>query len=175
MLGTLGSLLRYSVSNIDMVVLMRAEIEWLKKYIYLQRDRFNNSFDCQYDFPEEVLNFPIYKMLLQPIVENVILHAFEDIRSGGMIYFKADIMEDGRLRVSIRDNGSGMSPETLEEIRQEIREKSALNSKSIGISNVINRLWIYYHDRAELYVNSVLGQGSEFILIIPDVEDRQFD
>ena len=175
MLGTLTSLLRYSVSNIDMVVLMRAEIEWLKKYIYLQRDRFNNSFDCQYDFPEEVLNFPIYKMLLQPSVENVILHAFEDIRSGGMIYFKADIMEDGRLRISIRDNGSGMSPETLEEIRQEIREKSALNSKSIGISNVINRLWIYYHDRAELYVNSVLGQGSEFILIIPDVEDRQFD
>lgn len=175
MLGTLGSLLRYSVSNIDMVVLMRAEIEWLGKYIYLQRDRFNNSFDCQYDFPKEVLNFPIYKMLLQPIVENVILHAFEDTRSGGMIYFKADIMEDGRLRISIRDNGSGMSPETLEEIRQEIREKSALNSKSIGISNVINRLWIYYHDRAELYVNSVLGQGSEFILIIPDVEDRQFD
>ena len=159
MLGKLGSLLRYSVSNIDMVVLMRAEIDWLEKYIYLQRDRFNNSFDCQYDFPEEVLNFPIYKMLLQPIVENVILHAFEDTRSGGMIYFNAGFMEDGRLRIAIQDNGSGMSPEVLEEIRKEIREKSALNSKSIGISNVINRMWIYYHDRAELYVNSVLGQG----------------
>ena len=175
MLGKLGSLLRYSVSNIDMVVLMRAEIDWLEKYIYLQRDRFNNSFDCQYDFPEEVLNFPIYKMLLQPIVENVILHAFEDTRSGGMIYFNAGFMEDGRLRIAIQDNGSGMSPEVLEEIRKEIREKSALNSKSIGISNVINRMWIYYHDRAELYVNSVLGQGSEFILIIPDVEDRDFN
>lgn len=174
MLGALGSLLRYSVSNIEMVVLMKAEVDWLQKYIFLQRDRFNNSFDCQYEFSDEVLNFPVYKMLLQPIVENAILHAFEDIRSGGMIYFKAEIIEDGRLRISIRDNGKGIAPEVLEEIRGEIREKSALNSKSIGISNVINRLWLYYHDEAELYVNSILGAGSEFIMVVPDVEERQF-
>lgn len=174
MLGALGSLLRYSVSNIEMVVLMKAEIDWLQKYIFLQRDRFNHSFDCQYEFSDEVLNFPIYKMLLQPIVENTILHAFEDTRSGGMIYFKAAITEDGRLRISIRDNGRGMSPETLEEIRREIREKDSLNSKSIGISNVVNRLWLYYHDKAELYVNSTLGVGSEFIMVIPEAEDRQF-
>lgn len=174
MLGTLGSLLRYSISNIDMLVLMEAEIDWLKKYIFFQRDRFGNSFDCQYEFSEEVLNFPVYKMLLQPIVENAILHAFENTRSGGMIYFGAEILEDGRLRISIRDNGSGMRPEVVEEIQKEIREKTALNSQSIGISNVINRLWVYYRDEAELYVSSTLGEGSEFVMIIPYVEDMQF-
>ena len=46
MLGTLGSLLRYSVSNIDMEVYLQAEICWLEKYVFLQRDRFHNSFDC---------------------------------------------------------------------------------------------------------------------------------
>lgn len=174
MLGTLGSLLRYSVSNIDMLVLMKAEIDWLQKYIFLQRDRFGNSFDCQYEFSDDVLNFPVYKMLLQPIVENAIVHAFENTRSGGMIYFGAEIMEDGRLRISIRDNGSGMTPEVVEEIQKEIREKTALNSKSIGISNVINRLWIYYQDEAELYVSSTLGEGTEFVMVVPNVEETQF-
>ena len=52
MLGTLGSLLRYSVSNIDMMVVLEAEISWLKKYIFLQRDRFQDSFDCSYEISE---------------------------------------------------------------------------------------------------------------------------
>lgn len=168
MLGALGSLLRYSVSNIDMEVVLEAEISWLKKYVFLQRDRFQNSFDCRYDITEEALAFPIYKMLLQPIIENIILHAFEEVKEGGIIDVKAFIRPDGKLQISIRDNGSGMSGDTLAEIRKEIKEKGPLNSKSIGISNVIHRLRIYYHEEAEITVSSKIGQGSEFVLVIPD-------
>lgn len=168
MLGALGSLLRYSVSNIDMVVTLEAEISWLKKYIFLQRDRFNNSFDCQYDITEEALSFPIYKMLLQPIIENTILHAFEEVKKGGMIYVKAFIRRDGRLEISVRDNGSGMPEEVLEEIKKEIQEKGPLDSNKIGISNIIHRLRIYYHEEADILVHSRSGEGTEFILIIPN-------
>lgn len=167
MLGTLGSLLRYSISNIDMEVLLEAEINWLKKYIFLQRDRFGNSFDCRYDITEEAFLFPIYKMLLQPIIENTILHAFEDVKKGGMIYVKAFVREDGKLKLQIRDNGCGMTEALLEEINEEIRVRGPLNSKKIGISNVIHRLRIYYHEAAEISVNSKLGEGTEFVLIIP--------
>lgn len=167
MLGALGSLLRYSVSNIDMEVLLEAEISWLKKYIFLQRDRFQNSFDCRYDITKDAMVFPIYKMLLQPIIENIILHAFEEVKKGGMIDVKAFVRLDGKLEISVKDNGSGMKEEVLAEINKEIVEKGPLNSKSIGISNVIHRLKLYYKEEAEITVKSRLGEGSEFILVIP--------
>lgn len=168
MLGALGSLLRYSVSNIDMEVVLQAEISWLKKYVFLQRDRFQNSFDCRYDITEEALAFPIYKMLLQPIIENTILHAFEEVKEGGIIDVKAFVRPDGKLVIRIRDNGSGMTGETLSEIRKEINEKGPLNSKSIGIGNVIHRLRIYYREEAQITVTSKRGEGTEFVLVIPN-------
>ena len=147
MLGTLGSLLRYSVSNIDMMVVLEAEISWLKKYIFLQRDRFQDSFDCSYEISEEALSFPIYKMLLQPIIENTILHAFEEVKEGGLIQVEAFVRTDGRLEIHVRDNGCGMPEEVLNSIREEIEKNGPLNSERIGISNVIHRLRIYYHVR----------------------------
>lgn len=168
MLGALGSLLRYSISNIEMEVVLEAEINWLKKYIFLQRDRFEYSFDCQYDITEEAMKFPIYKMLLQPIVENAILHAFETVKEGGMIYVTAFIRTDKRLQISIKDNGSGMSEEALADIRKNIEEDSLLNSKSIGISNVIHRIRLYYQNEAEIKVESRLGEGTDFVLVIPE-------
>ncbi len=169
MLGTLGSLLRYSVSNIDMVVLLSAEISWLRKYIFLQRDRFHYSFDCQYDIKEEALDFPVYKMLLQPLIENTILHAFEDVKEGGLIFVTSYVREDGRLYISIRDNGRGMEEEKRKEIQAGINEGRPLDSNSIGISNIANRLKIYYHGKAELSVFSTYGEGTEFIMLLPDV------
>lgn len=173
MLGTLGSLLRYSVSNIDMMVVLEAEISWLKKYIFLQRDRFQNSFDCTYEISDEALAFPIYKMLLQPIIENTILHAFEEVKEGGMITVRAFVRTDGRLEIHIRDNGCGMSEEVVAGIRKEIEENGPLNSKRIGISNVIHRLRIYYHEEAQIEVNSRLDEGTEFILVIPDTGEHE--
>lgn len=165
-LGMLGSLLRYSVSNIDILVLMRAEIEWLKKYVSLQKERFNDSFDCSYDVSEEAMDFPVYKMLLQPIVENSILHAFENVKTGGMIEVKGDVRQDGKLHLSIWDNGKGMDEERLRQMRNEIANARA-DSRSIGISNVANRLRIYYHGEASMELYSSEVSGTEVILVIP--------
>lgn len=173
MLGALGSLMRYSVSNIDRMVVLAAEIEWLKKYVFLQRDRFNNSFDCGYDITEEASEFPIYKMLLQPIIENTILHAFEDVRENGWIEVRAYVKDEGEeLRIHIKDNGCGMPEEKVREIRENIIGSGVLSSESIGISNVIHRLRIYYQDEASISVESRLGEGTEFILTIPRRTDK---
>lgn len=175
MLGALGSLLRYSVSNIEMEVLLEAEISWLKKYIFLQRDRFNNSFDCEYDISKEALEFPIYKMLLQPIIENAIIHAFEEVKEGGMISIKAFVCDDYKLEIRIKDNGCGMEEDKLTEVRKEIVQNTPLSSKSIGIGNMIHRLRIYYREGAEIVVNSKTGEGTEFILRIENSQMRGVD
>lgn len=175
MLGILGSLLRYSISNINGIVPLSVEIEWLKKYVFLQRERFNDSFDCVYDVAENCLDYPIYKMLLQPLIENSILRAFRETKEGGIITVKAFIREDQKLQISIKDNGSGMSCEQLENLRKNILEKKALDSRSIGISNVVNRLKIYYHDEAEIRVESELGYGTELVLVIPETKQSSFE
>ena len=174
MLGILGSLLRYSISNINGIVPLSVEIEWLKKYVFLQRERFNDSFDCVYDVAEDCLDYPIYKMLLQPLIENSILHAFRETKEGGIITVKAFIREDQKLQISIKDYGSGMSFEKLENLRENILEKKALDSRSIGISNVVNRLKIYYRDEAEIRVESELGYGTELVLVIPETKQSSF-
>ena len=85
-----------------------------------------------------------------------------------MIYVKAAVRQDRKLEIHVRDNGSGMKADLLDGIRREIKENGPLNSKSIGISNVIHRLRLYYQEEAEITVNSIWGEGTEFILVIPE-------
>ncbi len=171
MLGMLGSLLRYSISNIDILVLLRAEIEWIRKYVALQQDRFNNSFTCVYDVTDEAMDFPIYKMLLQPIIENSILHAFENTTSGGLIRVSGRVLPDERLEISIEDNGCGMKEDVLAMIRQETSGRKGLNSRSIGISNVAMRLRIYYQNEADFEVDSKEGVGTKVTIRVPAQHD----
>lgn len=170
MLSMLGSILRYSITNIDMVVPLEAEIAWMKKYTGLQRNRFSQSFDCVYDIAPDTLGFPIYKLLLQPFFENAILHGFEQVKSGGLIQLNASLTETGALHLEIRDNGKGMSAEQLTKIRQDIANKIPLSSDSIGISNVINRLELYYRGDAMIQIESKEGEGTRVILELPYVD-----
>lgn len=167
MLSSLGSLLRYSVTNIDMQVPLEVELEWMKKYTFLQQKRFNDSFVCQYDIQEESLNYPIYKMLLQPIIENIILHGFQDKKQGGVISVKAEVLEDGKLMIFIEDNGCGIEPDILKRIHNDISNKTPLNSESIGISNIVNRTNLYYKGEAQIQIESEPGRGTKVVLMIP--------
>ncbi len=170
MLCSLGSLLRYSVSNIESIVILEAEIAWLRKYIYLQRERFNYSFSCTFDIEQESLGFPVYKMLLQPLIENVIVHGFEGVKKDGMIFVQSYLREDGKLCIRIQDNGIGIPEDELAVIQEEISRGASLNNKKIGISNAANRLKIYYHGEAELKILSKYGEGTEVIMVIPPLE-----
>ena len=167
MLGSLGSLLRYSISNIDILVLLRAEIKWIRNYVKLQMERFGNSFSCRYEISDDALDFPIYKMLLQPLIENSILHAFEDMDEGGLITVSASVLPDNRLEIRIADNGKGMDEEVLARMQRETSGREGLDSRSIGISNVAMRLRIYYQDEADFEITSQEHVGTTVVLRVP--------
>jgi two-component system sensor histidine kinase YesM len=175
MLSSLGSILRYSIANIDVVVPLEAELKWLEKYCFLQRERFNFSFDYEIIAPPETMGFPVYKMLLQPLIENVIMHGFETIKSGGLLRVIAQRTSENQLKLIIQDNGSGIDPKRLAELRADIANHVPLKSDSIGISNVINRLYLYYHDDAVLEIDSEMGKGTTITLLLPyDAKGEQF-
>ncbi|WP_341876701.1 sensor histidine kinase [Defluviitalea saccharophila] len=167
MLSTLGSLLRYSISHIDTVVILDAEIQWLKKYVYLQQIRFNHSFECIYDISKEALQFPINKLLLQPAIENAILHGFEGIKSGGVIKVSAVVNENNMLSIEISDNGNGMEKEVLEQIKEYIYNDGLFDGNNIGVKNIINRIKLYYSDQARIDIESEKGKGTKIFFEIP--------
>lgn len=165
MIGMLGSLLRYSVTNIDMVVLMKAEIEWIKKYLYLQKKRFGELFQYEISAEVETEYLSIHKMLLQPIVENAIIHGFSDITAGGMIVIIIK-KEDRGLYIEISDNGCGMDQQKIEELYECVHHPERYKKTNIGFFNVANRLKAYYGDQYEITIDSHIGKGTRVSIVI---------
>ena len=74
----LASILRYGITNSNGVVKIREEVEWLKQYIFLQQSRIKNTFECNINIEPELMEKPIHKLLLQPFIENAILHGLKE-------------------------------------------------------------------------------------------------
>ena len=80
MLKSLAQILRYSVDKSNSIVKLREEIKWLKQYLYLQQTRFNYSFECFMDVDESIMDCMVHKLLLQPFIENAVIHGFEGVK-----------------------------------------------------------------------------------------------
>jgi two-component system sensor histidine kinase YesM len=164
MIESLANILRYSVNDSNWVVMLQEEAEWLKQYLYLLQNHFEYSFVSVITFETEILTLKIYKLLLQPLVENAIIHGFKGRESGGVL--KVTGMRMGEfIKIVVEDNGKGMSRDTLELIAKDIQERRSFSG--IGIKNVSNRLRIYYGKDATLNFSSQIGMGTTVTLILP--------
>ena len=164
MLGILGSLLRYSVTNIDSPVLIKAEIEWIKKYLFLQSKRFQNLFTYKIIIEPNIENYTIYKMLIQPLVENSIIHGFDHIKEGGFILIEM-WTANSDLFISITDNGCGLSSDKLLQVQELISNPNTYTGENIGFFNVVSRLHAYYKNQFHIDITS--GNGTKITFSIP--------
>ena len=161
MVSKLAHILRYGMRNINEQVTIYEEVDWLEKYLYLYKIRFNNSFRSEFDVNDEILGCRIHKLLLQPIVENAIVHGLKGSGSEQLLIIKIDKFQDRLLKIEIIDNGMGIPKDKLESI---------LNNRSgggIGLKNVYERLNIYYKDSADMTIISEQNVGTTVTLIIP--------
>lgn len=164
-INALGHILRYGISNSIGIVPLRQELEWLQKYILLQKSRLKGSFECEVDADEEILDCSIHKLLFQPFVENAILHGFEGIKRHPVLKILISGDKDV-MRINIEDNGKGMSQEMIDRfLRGEVVESKERNH--IGIQNAINRLYMYYPEKANVCIESKLNIGTCVIIEIP--------
>jgi len=161
MIGNLADILRYSIPTINEQVTIYAAVEWLKKYLYLHEVRFNNSFRAEFDVNDEILGCKIYKLLLQPIVENAVIHGFKGCNSGKLLTVKIDKFQGISLKIEISDNGAGIPKNKLDHILDDKSESG------IGIRNVYERLKIYYKDSADMTIMSEENSGTKVTIIIP--------
>ncbi|MCR8643063.1 sensor histidine kinase [Paenibacillus sp. N1-5-1-14] len=141
------------------------EMESLNNYIYIMKVRYGEQFDVQYDIDDQIQSNLMLKMLLQPIVENAILHGVNQVEHKGIITVRGYIA-DNRLCFEVRDNGVGMTEEQLEQLLSRgNRMKYGFNS--IGMRNVDQRIKLNYGQQYGLEVESVVDQYTHVRMILP--------
>lgn len=153
-------------SNISFYTL-REEIEILDSFIYLMEIRYSEGFEVEYDVDETCLDCLVPRLILQPLVENSIVHGFneEDI---GHLKVSAS-RENGFLLLKVWDDGCGINEEQVKKILSDY-EQPPKGSTGIGMRNVISRLRLNFGDLFHTEIHSVTKEYTEIILRLPVLE-----
>lgn len=163
-INALATILRYAIAKSNALVTVREEIEWLKKYIFLQQFRLKDAVSCELDVDPDIMDASIHKLLMQPFIENAIIHGFEDSTENATLWISLK-NEDNHIVIRIKDNGKGMSPEMVDQINKGVIE--AKDRTHIGMGNVITRMKMYYADDASVSVESTMDVGTIVTLKVP--------
>ncbi|MCI8381056.1 MAG: sensor histidine kinase [Lachnospiraceae bacterium] len=171
MITTLARILRYGISDSNGVVKIRDEVEWLKQYIFLQQTRLKNAFDCHINVAPELMDLTVHKLLLQPFIENAILHGFEGVDRTCSLQMEMKRDHDF-IEIKIEDNGCGIPDEIVREMNQGIFRKTE-DKNHIGMENAITRLHMYYGERTRIMIHSKQGEGTQVQIRIPITEAEE--
>jgi len=142
MVNSLANFLRHSLNKGKEFISIANELEHVKSYVTIQKFRFKNKFDIEFDVNEEVLKYLIIKLTLQPLVENAINHGFDAIDYKGFIRIEA-CKDDDYIYLKVIDNGKGADIDSLNQSLLE-RDQSLVDDRGYGIRNVNERLKLYF-------------------------------
>lgn len=172
MIRILGKFFRSNMETKGEFTSLKAEIDNIELYITLSKLRFGSRLHCFIDIDEALYDCCIMKLLLQPLVENSIKHGLEveDIDENIWIWCG---MDDHDLVISVKDDGRGMEAEKLEYLRGlwDTREQEYKKTESIGLYNVMRRLYLCYREECNLEIFSEPGKGTEIVITFPAAAD----
>ena len=180
MTEALATFFRYTISNVDKLVTLEAEINNVKNYYKIQQFRFGDKLELSMDFEvndyEEILQWKIPKLTLQPIFENAIFHGVERKIGKGILNLKVSATSQ-RLIIIISDNGVGMEEERVKKLNQKLRGatleymKEDGGEKGIALLNVNNRIKLIFGDEYGIYIYSKIGAGTDVEITLPFIRD----
>lgn len=172
-IGALAELLRSTIVNKNEYITLQEEMANLRNYVIIQRMRYGDSFEVEYRVDEEIQSSMVLKLLIQPILENAIIHGLEGMETDGRIVISAWI-ESSKLMIRVADNGGGM---TEAQVAQLLSGDGAASShkrlSNIGFSNVQERIMLHYGSGYGMIVESEPGQGTAVTLILPQIESGE--
>lgn len=146
------------------------ELENCKRYLELFRIRYQDKFSYAIESDPQLADLKIMKMSLQPIVENYIIHGMSEDRADNRIVIRTK-REEGAIRIEIADNGIGIEPDKLEEIRRLLADAhSGEEERSFGLRSVDERLKLMYGNEYGIGIDSEAGSGTIISLWLPEAE-----
>lgn len=169
MVEALAYILRYCIKNGDRVKISE-EIEHVRKYLLLQTVRYEDRLAVDIRLEQSLSDILIPKLSVQTLVENAVQHALEHMTRAITICINIynDEQKD-QVTIEVTDDGPGITPERLERVLLEMNEAvwPEQPTASIGLKNLHSRLKLMYGEKADLMVESILGQGTKASIILP--------
>ena len=162
----LAELLRACVQDGNKRHCVRDEVNYIERYLYLQRINLGDHLTYRVDVDEACERAQIPKMLLQPLVENSIVHGIENAPLGGTVCVDIVRTPGGKCRILIADNGVGMDEQAANNWMRTDPEPADMSAK-VGLSSVYKRLKILYGDLCRMDVASEKGRGTVICILIP--------
>lgn len=153
-------------------ILLAENQRQLEYYAEIQRIRFGEKFTFSVDFAEEVMFLSIPNLLLQPLMENAIVHGTKNVEDRVISIRVTGKILDNSLYLEVWDDGCGIDPEMLRDIRGEIRNYEDNGSKYFALVNVAARIQSRYKGRARMLVDSCFGKWTRVVIEIP-VEEAE--
>lgn len=171
MIVALSNQLRYVIGHSKQRVTLKMEIEMIYHYFKIIKIRFENRVSLEMNIPKEFYEYKILKLLIQPVVENAVIHGLKVKKGKGKVKLSARVV-DNTLEVQIIDDGIGMD-ETKVDIIRKMLDSNNLNNdissdqESIGLKNVHDRIQMTYGKQFGLFVKSKKNYGTLVTLTIP--------
>lgn len=169
---SLAHLFRYSLYDWNRTVELREELHLIESYIKIQKYRFQDRFGFEQDIPEDLLDAQVLRLMIQPLVENAVVHGLEKRKSGGIVSVRVNASDD-TLVITVTDNGVGMDAKIQEKLSRRIDEGamrgSATDEEHMGIAlvNIQQRLRLVYGSEYGLSFRNGAMEGTIVMLRLP--------
>lgn len=166
--SALSDFFRTTLSKGRDYITLQEEETHIRSYLQIQRIRYRDILEYDIQIPQELMQYPILKLTLQPLVENALYHGIKNKRGVGHITVTGR-SEEEKLIFCVRDDGIGMSPTQLERVRAMVRgeRQDPESSSGFGLFNVNQRLQLNYGTEYGLKIDSVYEEGTLATVVIP--------
>jgi two-component system sensor histidine kinase YesM len=169
MVTSLSDFFRTTLSKGKDYITVREEESHIRSYLEIQQFRYRDILEYNINIDEDILEYEILKMTLQPLVENAIYHGIKNKRGLGHITVTG-VKRDEHMVFEVQDDGLGMKPDRLEFMRRVVsdEEKDGKSTSSgFGLYNVAKRLKLNYGKKCDINIESTYGEGTTITLIVP--------
>ena len=180
----LSEVYRYNIRHINRACSLQEELAVLDSYIYVVKIRFADRFSFEREVDPATMDIVIPSMILQPLVENAIVHGLKEMDTGGLVRICARNLaadsprlrnigiEGSAVELVISDNGRGMEAELAGEITKEDLmeygyDQQSTEAPGIGVRNVVQRLHLFYGYEDLVDISSSPGSGTALTLVLP--------
>lgn len=172
-IDALAHILKYSMSRENCLVTVSEEVENIRNYLYIQNCRYGNHCRLEIDLEDDILNLKTAKFILQPIVENAIIHGYDKDREEILIRIYG-FTEEGSLNIYVEDDGVGISPNVIRQF-EESRKDRVKESKltGIGIKNVDEYIRITFGNQYGLTIENLKTRGTVVLFTLPVIREEK--
>ena len=153
----LSNFFRISLSNGKEKIPLKEEINHIKEYLYIQKQRYEDKLEYKISIQEELENIEVPKIILQPFVENAIYHGIKNLDTTGIISIYSQIIEN-KIELIIEDNGIGF---------EAAKKQALMKMGGVGIKNVNKRIQYYYGNEYGAKIDSSFKAGARIIITLP--------